>query len=236
MGGIDTAAHPTAAAGSLTAALTGERTLKARLAELVRRLGYFVLPRLASELRKRWVILRNPHAHIEFRGPVYLGPGFSLYMPHGGHFIVGPLVEFRRNFRAELASADARLEIGASSRFTYDVLIQCSTTIEIGEHCMFGQNAFLVDGNHRFRDLDRPMLEQGYDFRPLKIEDHVTVLTKCTILADLGYRAMVAAGAVVNKPAPPYCVVGGIPARVLDYYGPAGGEPPELAERSRASS
>ena len=33
----------------------------------------------------------------------------------------------------------------------------------------------VVDGNHRFRDLDRPMLAQGYDLRPLTIEDDATV-------------------------------------------------------------
>jgi acetyltransferase-like isoleucine patch superfamily enzyme len=207
---------------------------RSKLNEFIRRLGYFVLPPVASSLRKWWVKVRNPHADIVFHKSSYVGPGFSLYMPYGGHFIVGPAVEFRRGFRAELQGPDARIEIGAFSRFTYDVLIQCSTSITIGEHCMFGQNAFLVDGNHKFRDLQAPMLEQGYEFRPLRIEDDVTVLTKCTILADLGQRVMVAAGAVVNKPAPAFCVVGGIPARVLDYYGPPGSEPPELAERSRA--
>jgi len=163
---------------------------RSKLNDVIRRLGYFVLPQVGSWLRKRWVILRNPHAHIEFRGPVYLGPGFSLYMPYGGHFIVGPAVEFRRGFRAELQGPDARIEIGAFSRFTYDVLIQCSTTITIGERCMFGQSAFLVDGNHKFRELDKPMLDQGYEFRPLTVQDDVTVLTKCTILADLGERAI----------------------------------------------
>src|SRR5206468_419297 len=59
-------------------------------------------PWLMSSIRKRWVIFRNPRARIEFQGPVYLGPRFSLHMPHGGTFIVGPGVEFRRGFRAEL--------------------------------------------------------------------------------------------------------------------------------------
>lgn len=33
--------------------------------------------------------------------------------------------------------------------------------------------------------------------------------------ADVGQYAMVGAGAVVNKPLPPFCVAGGVPARVL---------------------
>src|SRR5205807_3989808 len=69
-------------------------------------------PWLMSWLRKRWVLFRNPHAHIEFRGAVYLGPGFSLDMPRGGTLIVGPGVEFRRRFRAEFGSATTRITIG----------------------------------------------------------------------------------------------------------------------------
>lgn len=186
-------------------------------------------PRFMSWLRKRWVLFRNPHAQIEFRGPVYLGPGFSLDMPRGGTFIVGPAVEFRRGFRAEFANGAARITIGAHVVFTYDVIVQCSSSIEIGEHCQFGQASLLIDGNHRFRDLDRPMLDQGYDLRPLKLADHAVVTTKCTILADIGERTYVGANSVVARSLPPYCVAAGVPARVIEYFGPPGQEPPELS-------
>jgi acetyltransferase-like isoleucine patch superfamily enzyme len=189
-------------------------------------------PRLMSRLRKRWVVLRHPWADISFTEPVYLGPRFSLHMPHGGTFRVGPGVEFRRGFRAEIGP-DARIEIGAGSVFTYDVLMQCSTSIVVGERCMFGQATIVIDGNHRFRDLDRPMLAQGYDFTPITIADDATVTTKCTIIADLGERAFIGANSVVTRPVPPFCVAAGIPARLLDYFGPPGGEPAEL-DRSSA--
>jgi O-antigen/teichoic acid export membrane protein len=136
---------------------------------------------LMSKLRKRWVLFRNPQADIRFTEPVYLGPRFSLHMPDGGTFIAGPGTEFRRGFRAEVGG-DGRVEIGSMCVFTYDVVIQCSTEVVIGDHVMFGQASLIVDGNHRFRDLDTPMLQQGYDFRPLKIADHATVTTKCTII------------------------------------------------------
>lgn len=199
--------------------------------------GYYRGPRLMSAIRKRWVLVRNPHADIRFEGPVYLGPGFSLHAPNGGTFVVGPGVEFRRGFRCELGVADARVTVGAGTVFTYYVLIQCSTSIDIGERAQFGQSTILIDGNHRFRDLDRPMLAQGYDFRPLRIADDATVTTKCTIINDLGTRCFVGANSVVTRPVPPYCVAVGAPARVVEYFGPPGLEPPELEEReTRAPS
>jgi acetyltransferase-like isoleucine patch superfamily enzyme len=197
---------------------------------LPQRIGYRYAWKVGSFLRKQWILLRHPHADIRFGRGVYLGPGFSLFMPYAGSFIVGDRVEFRRDFRAEI-SGDGRVTIGDGTTFTYSVLIQCSTTIDIGKDCQFGQATILLDGQHRFRDITRPMLEQGYDFHPLRIEDEAVITTKCTIMADVGRRAFVGANAVVTKPIPPYTVAVGAPARPIDYFGPPEGRPRELAPR-----
>jgi len=208
----------------------------ARLRSVLRRLHFRVMRwfryergwLLMSDLRKLWLRLTHPGADIRFTEPVYVGPGFSLHIPDGGSFHVGPQVAFRRGFRAEIAG-HGRISIGAHSVFTHDVVMQCSTSIEVGEHVMFGQSTLVVDGNHRFRDLDTPMLEQGYDFRPINISDHATITTKCTILASIGTRAFVGANSVVTRDVPAYTVTVGVPARPVEYFGPAGSEPPELA-------
>ncbi len=189
--------------------------------------GYFRGPRLASALRKRWTRFRNPTATIDFGRGTYLGPGFSLHAPFGGTFTTGERVELRRNFRAELGGPDARITIGNDSVCTYDVIMQCSSAIEIGRRCMFGQATLVVDGNHRFRELDRPMLEQGFDLRPIRIQDDATIVTKCTIINDVGTRAFVGANSVVTRPVPAFTVVAGVPARPIDYFGPEGGSPLE---------
>jgi acetyltransferase-like isoleucine patch superfamily enzyme len=181
--------------------------------------------RTMSELRKLWLRISNPGAHIELGRNCYLGPGFSLDIPSGGTFIVGEAAEFRRGFRAEIVG-NGRIVIGTRSICTYYVLMQCTTTIEIGDHCIFGQSTIVVDGQHRFRDLNRPMVDQGYDYQPIRIADHVTITSKATIMADIGERALVGANSVVTRPVPPFTVVAGAPARVLDYFGPPGGEPP----------
>lgn len=190
--------------------------------------GYFRGPLLMSWLRKQWVLLRNRHANIEFGEGTYLGPGFSLHMPFGGTFITGEGVEFRRRFRAELGP-EGRITIGSGSYLTYDVIISCATTIEIGERCGLAQATYVADGNHKYRDLEVPFLEQGYEFRSLRIEDDVQIHSKCTIVNNIGTRSVIGANAVVSRPIPPYCMAAGVPARVLDYFGPPGLEPSELA-------
>ena len=151
-----------------------------------------------SELRKIWVKTTHQHCHVEFQGPVFLGPGFSLHIPDHGTLIVGPAVEFRRGFHCEIWG-DGRVEIGGGSVFTYYSLIQCATRITIGERCMFGQSSMIVDGNHRFRDHNIPMLQQGYDYRDINIGNDVTTTTKCTIIADIGERSVIGANSVVTR-------------------------------------
>jgi acetyltransferase-like isoleucine patch superfamily enzyme len=207
-----------------------------RLRALPVTIGYFRGPLLMSRLRQRWVLLRNPQARIEFGPHTYLGPGFSLHMPFGGTFITGERVEFRRGFRAELAGAQSRIQFGSDCVCTYDVLMQCTTSIVIGERCQFGQATIVLDGNHRFRDLDRPMLEQGYDLTPIRIEDDVTITSKCTIIADLGRRAFVGAHAVVTRPIPPFSLAVGAPARVVESFGPTGSGATGSAEADSHSS
>jgi len=172
------------------------------------------------------------HCRVEFQGPLRIGPGFHLDIADNGTLIVGPGVDFRHGFKCEI-SGSGRVVIGEGTIFTSHCLIQCSTSIEIGRRCTFGQSALIYDGTHRFEDLDRHWLDQGYDFQPIKIGDAVGVSDKCTIHADIGDRAMIASHSVVTRPIPAYCVAAGAPARVVRYFGPPDQRPAGLRPRQR---
>jgi len=202
---------------------------------LVVKVAFFKAPIVASALRKRWAKFKNPNATIVFGKHTYCGPGFSLHMPFGGTFITGEAVEFRRKFRAEVG-ANGRLEIGNRSYLTYDVIISCDTTITIGKRCGLGQATYVADGSHRYRDLDEEFLKQGYDYRAIRIEDDAQIHSKCTIVNSIGHRAVIGANAVVSREIPPYCLAAGVPARVIDYFGPPGQEPPGWEPRERAEA
>ena len=160
------------------------KRLRQRLRTLPLEIGYRHGPMIMSTLRKWWVLVRHPHAHIRFGNGVYLGPRFSLHIPGPGTFIVGDGVEFRRNFRCEI-----------------------------------------YDGNHRYRDLSRPFLEQGFNFRAIRIDDDAQIHSLCTIINDIGERAVIGANAVVTRPIPPFTLAVGAPARPISYFGPPGLEP-----------
>ena len=67
------------------------------------------------------------------------------------------------------------------------------------------------------------------------IEDDVQIHSKCTIVNSIGTRSVIGANAVVSRPIPAYCLAAGVPARVIDYFGPPGQEPAELSPSSETS-
>ena len=138
-----------------------------RLRKLPWHLRYRVGAGVASDLRRVMVLATHRHCRVEFRGPVRLGPGFSLWIPDRGTLIVGSGVEFRRGVVCEI-SGEGRVTIGDGSIFTGGNFIQCSTSVDIGEGCVFAQATMVVDGSHRFGDASRHSLEQGYDYRALE--------------------------------------------------------------------
>ena len=181
---------------------------------------------VASRVREAAIKATHRHCRVRFDDPVFLGPGFHLDIPGHGTLEVGRYTHFRRGFYCEIGG-DGVVTIGEQCFFTVDSQIQCSTRITIGRRCSIGKS-IIVDGSHRFRDPDVPMLEQGYDFRPITIGDDVTIHSFCTILNSIGTRSVIASNAVVNKPVPAYCLAGGVPARVIEYFGPPDQCPPGL--------
>jgi acetyltransferase-like isoleucine patch superfamily enzyme len=187
---------------------------------------------VTSWLRLMAIRATHLHCNVDIGRPVRLGPAFSLHIPDNGAFIVEPGVDFRSNFRCDI-EGDGRVEIGAGTIFTSNTLIQCSTEVKIGKRCAFGQSTLIVDGYHRYRDPDQHWMEQGYDLRPIHIGDGAGISDKCTIQADVGERAMIASGSVVNRPIPPYCLAMGAPARVVRDFGPPERRAEVLALRRR---
>lgn len=200
---------------------------RARWTKAPWKIRHEILASVGSDIRKLLVRATHRHCRVEFQGPVRLGPGFRLHIPGRGSLVIGPGVDFRRNFYCEI-SGRGEVIIGAGSTFTADAMIQCSTSITIGKRCAFGQSTFIVDGNHEFRDHTRHWQEQPDRHRPITIGDGAMVNSKCTIINDIGERAVIGANSVVSRPVPAFCLAVGVPARVIEYFGPPERRPPDL--------
>lgn len=169
------------------------------------------------------------HADVHIDPTAYLGPGFDLRVIGHGSVEIGERAEFRRGFLCEV-SPGGKVTIGRRCVFTGVSLVQASTHIDFADDAVVGQGCMIADGSHRFRDPEIPVLEQGYNYRPVFIGPGVIIHTNVVVTNSIGERAVVAANSVVTRPVPAYCLAGGSPARVLEYFG-SGDPPPEVAEQ-----
>ena len=121
------------------------------------------------------------------------------------------------------------LDVGSGVGGNLPVLAQAHAAVGAEISLAAAREATLiVDGNHKWRDPDVHMLDQGYDFTPIDIGDGAIVLTKSTVFASLGERSIVGAHSLVNRPVPAYCFAAGTPAKVREYYGHPENRPAEL--------
>ena len=95
----------------------------------------------------------------------------------------------------------------------------------IKANCAIAEHLTIHTGNHAriigrlVSDITEKDKPKGYD-HDVVIENDVWIGSNVTILAgvNIGRGSTVAAGAVVNKNVPPYCIVGGVPAKVIKFY------------------
>lgn len=99
-----------------------------------------------------------------------------------------------------------------------DNFFQASAGLTIGDHTMFGPGVKIWTINHRFEALDRPIIEQGYDNKPVSIGSHVWIGSNVFVMpgVEIPDGCIVSAGAVVGvKKFPPYSIIAGNPARAI---------------------
>lgn len=107
----------------------------------------------------------------------------------------------------------------------YAYLSTPNAKIIIKGNCAIADHLTIHTGNHArilgmfVTDIKEANKPQGYD-KDVIIERDVWIGSNVTILAGvhIGRGTTIAAGAVVNKDLPPYCIAGGVPAKPIRLY------------------
>lgn len=97
--------------------------------------------------------------------------------------------------------------------------------IIIKGNCAIAERLTIHTGNHArvvgkfVSDINEDNKPLGFD-KDVIIEEDVWVGSNVTILSGvhIGRGVTIAAGAVVNRDTPPYCLIGGIPAKPIKFY------------------
>ena len=112
-----------------------------------------------------------------------------------------------------------KVRIGSHCNLAQGVFITGGGGVLIGDWVGFGPDVKVWSVTHRFDDPDRPWLLQGWEKKPVTIEDDVWLGANAFVMpgVTIGRGAIVSAGAVVNKSIPPFAIVAGNPGRVLGW-------------------
>jgi acetyltransferase-like isoleucine patch superfamily enzyme len=85
---------------------------------------------------------------------------------------------------------------------------------DVGDAVMIGSRVSIPSGKRQHFD-DEGRLSSGTRFDRVTIGEHAWLGEGAIVLADVGARSVVSAGAVVTRPMPAGVLVGGNPARVI---------------------
>ena len=107
----------------------------------------------------------------------------------------------------------------------YATLSSPNARIIIKGNCAIAEHLTVHTGNHAriignfVTDITENNKPTGFD-KDVIIEKDVWIGSNVTLLSGVhvGRGSTIAAGAVVNKDVPPYCIVGGVPARPIKFY------------------
>ncbi len=149
--------------------------------------------------------------HIINGGNVKIGNKFRA----GPRFRIETFNEYKNQiFKPEII-------IGNNVRFGWDCHIGCINKIVIGSNVLFASRIYISDHFHGKTDrdyleifpLERELVSKG----PIIIKNDVWIGEGVIIMpgVQIGKGSIVGANAVVTKDIPDYCIVAGVPARVI---------------------
>jgi len=97
-------------------------------------------------------------------------------------------------------------------------VIQAAGGVELGDNVLLGPGVKIWSANHKFDDPEKPIAEQGYEFKKVTIGSNVWIGANAFVMpgAVIGEGCIISAGSVVGgKTIPPYKILAGNPARVI---------------------
>ncbi|MDY4077780.1 MAG: acyltransferase [Clostridium sp.] len=137
-------------------------------------------------------IIKKVFYKIIFRGKVKFGKGFT----------------FRKGFSISI-EGQGKIQVGKDVFFNNYCSLNSLDSITIGDDCIFGSNIQIYDHNHRFKDKEKGIMEQGYTKAPIKIGTNCWIGSNVTILkgVTIGDNVIIGAGCVIDKDIPNNVIV-----------------------------
>lgn len=140
---------------------------------------------------------------------VFIFKMFAIKMLYGKRFQPDEGFAFRKGFEVNLATDKAEVIIGKKVFFNNYCSINCHERIEIGDNCIFGESVKIYDHNHKFRDINKTIMSQGYSVKNVTIGKNCWIGSNACILpgSHIGDNVIIGAGTVISGTIPDGMIV-----------------------------
>lgn len=147
---------------------------------------------------------------LELVGIENISLGKKSFIRQHGYIIVSPLT-------GELTS---ELVLGDNSYLNYGCHVVATKSIRIGDNVNIAPYVYLSDNTHSYEDINIPIkLSPIKQLKTVSIGDGTWIGTRAAVFGcTIGKHCVIGANSVVNKDIPDYCIVGGIPAKILKRF------------------
>jgi acetyltransferase-like isoleucine patch superfamily enzyme len=199
-----------------------------------------LLARFPIWLYSVWVRVTYPFASIGRKVTFHYTWDFRRYAAHRvklGNFIsIGKDVHFGV-YCPNGEEGEPMLVIGDGCNVMRRVQVSAKNYIHIESDVVISASVLIMDHNHEFADLTRPIKDQGLSQGgTIRIENGCWIGHGAAIVCNqgelvLGSNSVVAANALVTKSCPPFSVLVGNPARLARQSAPLTDASPDQAER-----
>jgi acetyltransferase-like isoleucine patch superfamily enzyme len=104
---------------------------------------------------------------------------------------------------------DGKIVIGSNTVFNSNCSINCLESIEIGDNCLIGENVKMYDHNHQYKDLNKPINDQGYSTAGIKIGNNCWIGSNAIILkgVSIGNNSIIGVNCIIHKDIPNNSIV-----------------------------
>lgn len=111
------------------------------------------------------------------------------------------------------------VRVGDNVTIGRDCYLSTSGGLEIGSDCSIGAGTKIWTNNHVYQDPGAPFVDQGYSYRPVRIERDVWIGARCFIKPGTIIKAgaVIRPGTVLAKAVPPHAVVEGNPGQIVGW-------------------
>lgn len=114
-----------------------------------------------------------------------------------------------------------RIKIGTRVNIQQGAHISCVNEINIGDGVSIAPNAVILDNEHGYNDISKPIHNQEILTGSVVIGENSLIGAGVVILkAKIGKNCIVGANAVVKGEFPDYCVIAGVPAKIIKMIKP----------------